>query len=281
MSILHHASRRYEGTSINPLFNLVLTMTYTQHIPRFFLRRKPTIKANSSAANAAKPRYWWLIFTLLIAAQCAYWWQVQGIRPALEIVPPIPNAAQIAAESLGDDEWFFRINALKLQNFGDSFGRFTPLKHYDYRLLSDWWHLLDEFNPRSNIIPTLAGHYFSQSQHTYDNYHIVHYLQQHARRDPIVKWWWYVDAIYLANMKLKDKLWALQNAYELALVQDASLPNWTNKMPAFIHEQMGERAAAMQIIEAILQDKDKLKPEEIRFIRYFMDERMMELSLEE
>ncbi len=221
-----------------------------------------------------------MLLGLLLVVQMLYWWQVKGIRPELEVVPPPPTPTMVAVDAMGDGEWYFRTRALYLQNFGDTFGRFTPLKKYDYADLAAWWYALDGQDARSDVVAALASYYFSQTQQIQDLRYNIRYLEQHADRDPLHKWWWYANAVYLANHKLRDKPLALRLAYKLAMVQGEDLPQWTRQMPAFIHEQMGEREAAYALISAILQEAEELQPHELNFIRYFLDERMAELGID-
>ena len=93
----------------------------------------------------------------------------ESVLPRLEIVPDVPSINTIRIMSLGDEQFYFRILALQLQNSGDSFGRFTALKEYDYAALSKWFYLLDELDYKSNYIPSLAAYYYSNTQKVEDN----------------------------------------------------------------------------------------------------------------
>lgn len=213
------------------------------------------------------------LFYLTLAAQVVFWQFTHHIRPDMSIVPPVPGAAEVKALAFGDEQFYFRRLAFEIQNSGDTFGRFTALKEYDYSKLYLWFKLLDTLDPVSNFIPALASYYYSQTQHTPDVRYIVNYLEQHADYDPPKKWWWMAQAVYIANQKLKDKRLALRLAYKLAAIP-GDLPIWARQMPAFIHADLGEREAALAIILAISQSAKDLTPGEINFMNYFIKERL-------
>ena len=52
------------------------------------------------------------------------------------------------------------------------------------------------------------------------------------------------------------------------------MPMWARQMPAFIHEQLGERESAKKIIADIMDNFDDFAPGEINFMEYFLRERL-------
>ena len=191
------------------------------------------------------------------------------------IVPEVPKETTVHLLSLGDSQFYFRQLAFKIQNAGDSWGRFTALKDYNYESLSRWFYLLDKLDSKSNFIPSLASYYYSQTQTPEDTVYIVQYLRDHVKKDPRTKWWWLSQAVYIANHRLKDKKLALEVAYELAATpNDVDMPMWARQMPAFIHEQLGERESAKKIIADIMDNFDDFAPGEINFMEYFLRERL-------
>ncbi|MGB1540305.1 MAG: hypothetical protein ACPG80_05040, partial [Rickettsiales bacterium] len=163
-----------------------------------------------------------------------------------------------------------------IQNAGDTYGRFTPLKDYDYNKLSKWFYLLDELDNVSDFIPSLATYYYSQTQRTEDVRYIVDYLADHAkgRLEEHKKWWWVIQAIYLANHKLKDKNLALEVGKPLMDAQN--IPLWARHFPAFIYEQKGEMEQALYVMEHVLKsyENQTLSREDFNFMRYFIEERL-------
>lgn len=216
-------------------------------------------------------------FLLFLAAQVLLWFHLRPIRPSMAIVPPLPTERSVKAFSLGDGQFYFRLLAFRLQNAGDTFGRNTPLKDYDYAVLEKWFFLLDTLDAKSNYVPALAGYYFSQSQHPEDVRHVITYLEHNYESDPQTKWWWLAHSVYLANHRLKDKELALRLAYKLG-TSPAEMPFWARQMPAFILEQMGERQQSYLIIKNILDTAKDIPPGELSFMEYFIRDRLKYLE---
>lgn len=214
----------------------------------------------------------WSVFALFFLLQTGFWWHSLDHPPVMEIVPSVPSELTIKAITFGDSQFFFRLLGLNLQNFGDSFGRYTPLKDYDFSKLGRWFHLLDSLDNTSNYIPALAGFYFSNTQNSEDSIHVITYLRDHARGRIEQKWWWQAQAVYLAQHKLKDHDLALELA--LPLVSARNVPIWVNQLAAFIYEQKGEYAAALDIMTQIQKNIKNIPPGELSFMEYFFKERL-------
>lgn len=214
-----------------------------------------------------------ILLAVMAAAQLTFWWQTHQIRPKMTIVPEAPDARTADALALGDHQFYFRYNGFLLQNFGDGFGRTTPLKDYDYARLAAWFRLMDAMDSTSNFVPFLATYYYSQSQHTPDVRYVVDYLYEHSLRDPGRNWWWLAQAVYLARHKLEDKDLALEIAKVLS---DASgdIPFWARQLPAYILESMGEKQAAYGIMKGVLDHYEEIPPEELRYMKYFIEDRL-------
>lgn len=214
------------------------------------------------------------LLACLLFAQLLFWNETRNILPDMAIVPDVPAKDTVKALSLGDEQFYFRILALDIQNAGDTYGRFTPLKNYDYDKLSKWFYLLDTLDARSDYIPSLATYYYSQTQNTPDVRYIVDYLYAHSIHDVQHKWWWLLQAMYLANHKLEDKDLALKVGEPLIDAQ--GIPLWVRQFPAFIHEQKGEPEQALYVMQHVLESAGKktLTREEFNFMKYFIEERL-------
>lgn len=218
-----------------------------------------------------------LLIYLFLGLQVALWYGAKKYKPELSIVPNVPSTLSIKAISLGDEQFYFRTLAWQLQNAGDSFGRFTALREYNYNQLYHWFKLLDTLDMKSNFVPSLAGYYYSQTQNVPDVRYVINYLDENASLDLANKWWWMAQAVYLANNRLGDKKLALKLAYKLAStpeVQGKKLPLWARQMPAFIHEQMGEEDQSLLIIAEIVKNYKDIDPGEMNFMHYFVTERL-------
>lgn len=233
----------------------------------------------STKKNSEK-NYIGLLIVLLFLLQIGFWTETKKVMPNLGIVPEVPSNNTIKALSFGDEQFYFRLLGFKMQNAGDTFGRATPLKNYDFNKLSMWFYKLDELDSTSNLIPSLASYFYSNTQRVSDNTYIVKYLVDHAARDPEKKWWWLSQAALIANYKLKDKEKALEIAEKLAKTP-GNLPIWARQMPAFILADMGEKEQAYIILKDVFDNYKNLPDNEINFMYYFIKDRLKMLAPEE
>lgn len=216
-------------------------------------------------------------FFLFLLLQVGTWLVLRHASPDFSIVPEPPTETTVKATSFGDEEMYFRLLAYQIQNAGDSYGRVTPLKDYDYKKLYQWWLLLDGLDSRSHFVPALAAYYYSNTQHRPDVYYVIDYLEQHADKDPVANWWWYAQASFNANYKLKDRPRALEIAKKLARVDNPDMPIWTRQLPAFILSDMGQLQQSAVIIEELLKEykaKGTLNEGEINFMNYYLNEQL-------
>lgn len=213
-----------------------------------------------------------LVFTLLF--QILIWSYLSKYQPKVGIFsePPTMQAAKLNA--LGDEQLYFRYLALDLQNSGDSFGRYTPFREYDYSILKKWMFLLDDLDPKSNFLPSIASYYYSNTQNVSDLHYIVDYLEYTYNKDPKNKWWWLGQATILAAHKLKDKNLAIRLAMKLSSTPLYNLPRWAQQMPAIIMANFGERELALAMIKDLAQRYNDYSQAEINYMNYFVRKRL-------
>lgn len=217
----------------------------------------------------------YLALVLAVGLQFGFWFETRDIKPQMDIVPDVPGRKQIHALTFGDDQFYFRILALTLQNSGDTFGRFTALRYYDFNKLYMWFNLLDELDARSNMIPAMACYYFSQTQNTADVRYIVDYLYTNGSRDVEHKWWWLLQSIYLAMHKLNDMDLAMKVAKPLV---NPKVPLFAQEMAAVVHEKRGEMDDAYRIMETIKEHATNIPDADLKYMTYFVKERLGKLE---
>ncbi len=220
----------------------------------------------------------WHGFNSLDNEHKSIWVGTKNIKPSLEIVPDVPSKEMLKAFSFGDEELTFRYYGYIMQFIGDSFGRVTPLKDYDYAKLYRWWTLLDEVDPKSNLIAYVTAYYYAESQETMrDVPYVVKFLEEHADKAPNDSWWWYYQAAYNAKYKLHDMDNALRIAKKLAdLPDDVDMPIWARQLPAFMYEGQGEYKQACDVIVKVVRDfgDNKISEGEMNFMYSFIKERL-------
>lgn len=216
------------------------------------------------------------MLVLFLGLQGAFWQHTHTRLPEMGVVPDVPGVTTLKALSFGDEEALFRLLSLNIQNAGDTFGRFTALYKYDFNRLYHWFKALDSLDNQSNYAPAMATYYFSQTQYAPDVKYLVDYLGEFADGRITDKWWWMVQAVYLANHKLKDQDLALK--YAKKLEGNTDIPLWAQQMPAFIMEQRGEFEDAAVIIQNIMDSEQQLPQGELNFMHNFVEERIKALD---
>lgn len=216
-----------------------------------------------------------LLLTLFVVLQLGYWSQTRGIKPNMEVVPNVPGKHYIEALTFGDKEFYFRVLAFQIQITGDTFGRFTALRDYDMEKLYRWFTLLDTLDSRSDMMPAMAAYYFSQSQNIEDVRYMVDYLYEHSVRDVQHKWWWLIQALYLSMHKLNDMDLALKVAKPLI---DPKVPAWAQHMTAVVYEKRGEMDDALRIMETIKDNAEHITDRDLRYMIYFVKDRLKRLD---
>lgn len=219
-------------------------------------------------------RFFILGFLSCFILQVGFWFKSEHFKPDVYIVPPLPSKESVAALSFGDEQFYFRAAALKIENAGDSFGRFTSLKKYDYAKLYDWFKLLDSLDHKSKYVPNLAAVYYAQTSNKEDNRYIIKYLDEYVGDNIDEDWWWIYQAFYIAHATLKDDSLALKFAYKLSKNKNEKAPTWTRELPAFIESKLGNDCEAFLVINKMLKDNEsgeqKISPAEMDFIRHFI-----------
>jgi hypothetical protein len=226
-----------------------------------------------------------IFFWLFIAAFCCQlflWHKFENFKTPSDIVPQAPNQYLVSASSFGDNEFLFRILAMRLQNSGDVFAGFVSLKNYDYSRVYDWMTALDTLNDKSRLVPSLASYYYSQTTKKEDNRYIVKYLEEHSIKNIDANWWWLFQAVFIAKANLKDLDLALDLAKKLAQNNAKEAPFWTKQMPAFISAEKGEDCVAFKLIQELIIESEsgkyKVSPDDMGFMRHFINERLSKLK---
>ena len=231
--------------------------------------------------NSHKIFFWLFIVAFLL--QIFFWQEsTKNYKAEVELVPPAPNKYIRSALSLGDEEFLFRILGTRLQNSGDVFAGFVALKKYDYSRIYDWMKSLDELNYESNFIPSLASYYYSQTHHRPDSKYIIDYLDEHASRDLDKKWWWMFQAVFVAKKSLRDNDVAYDLAYKLSKNKSKSAPLWTKHLHANISKEQGDDCLSFRILKNLIKDiqdgKEKASIEELNYMRFYINERLVSLK---
>lgn len=213
-----------------------------------------------------------LVFILII--QVVMWNHIARFMPKLGIFSEPPTLIEARINSLGDEQFYFRYLALDLQNSGDTFGRYTAFREYDFSLLKKWLILLDDLDPRSNFLPSIASYYYSNTQNVQDVRYIIEYLEYTYDKDPKNKWWWLAQGTLLAFHKLHDKNLSIRLAIKLSATPVQKLPRWAQQMPAIVLAEYGEKEVALAIIKDLANRYNDYSQSEINYMNYFIRKRL-------
>lgn len=219
----------------------------------------------------------YLFFTLVIALQVLAWLQVRTEQARWLNVPQVPGENGAAAFALGDRQFAYRTIGVMLQNLGDTGGRTTAFRDYDYDRLTGWFRLADKMDPHANFVPILAAFYFSSTDNPAQIVPLAQYLHDVGNSAEGQRWRWLAQAIYLARYKMNDLDKAYTWAQELAAIPRTDMPIWTKQMPAFVRNAEGDKQAAYDImIEIMRSGKNNLPREEMNTMQYYICKRILD-----
>ncbi len=173
--------------------------------------------------------------------------------------------------SFGDQQFLYRLWTMDLQNAGDTGGRMTPMRYYNYSNVIGWLDALGELDPRGEHHLYLAVRYFSQTPETDDVRRLMEFVERDVARSPATKWFWLTQALVIAEKRLRDLPYALQISERLATLNPADAPNWVFMMPAILMEKMGRLPAAESAIRQVRAQRGQgMRTDELLFIDSFI-----------
>lgn len=213
----------------------------------------------------------YIFFVVFLLANVAFWSHSKSIQVNWLNVPPAPELKKASMAALGDKSLAYRRNALMLQNFGDTGGRTTSLKEYDFSRLKDWFLLEDALDPHSDAVPMMAAYYYGAAKEKEQLNHVLDYLAIVGQRPEGEKWRWLGHAVYLARDITKDHDRALELAYLLAENKSPDLGDWARQLPVFLLQAEGDSELAYKIMLNILIDNvDTMHSTEIFYMKDYI-----------
>lgn len=227
-----------------------------------------------SVVEIVRAKAFCILICTTLAALLYTWVFLQRVSPNFTILEDPPQVVLEKVKFLCDDNMSFRVNSMYLQNAGDTFGRTTGLREYDYSKVYKWLKFLESFDGVSNYTPALASYYFGVTDVIDDLPYIMQFLEENYHKSPNTKWWWLYIAVHIANYKLHNYDKALQLAYLLSSTENERMPKWAREMPAFILEKRGELEEALQVIKDLAENYNDFAQTEINFMNYFIKERL-------
>ncbi len=208
---------------------------------------------------------------LFAGAQGYVTWTNRDLRPDLDIIGPAPSAAVRQVMAFGDEQLLYRIWSINLQNDGDTGGRATPMRDYNYDYVLAWLNTLGELDAYGQHHLMLAARYFSYTPNAADVRRLIDFIDADVARAPELKWYWLSQAVSMAEVKLNDLPLALTLARKLAAYNPPEAPHWILMFPAVLLEKMGRLAEAESEMEGVRKQWwNILTEDERRYLDYFI-----------
>ena len=221
-------------------------------------------------------RYVQVLLAFALFLNIVFWFSARDIRQEWGNVPPAPDVKYAASYGMGDTSFSYRLNGLMIQNLGDTGGRVTALRDYDFEALARWFFVEDALDPHSNYIPYLAAYYFSDVQEPEKFRPVINYLKVVGRRPEGENWRWLAQAVFMARFKVNDMDLALELAEILAQSQADDVPAWARQMPAFVLNAKGDKMGAYALMLQILKSgADKMHPNEVNTMKTYICTRIL------
>ncbi|MBI1301032.1 MAG: hypothetical protein GC137_05145 [Alphaproteobacteria bacterium] len=217
-----------------------------------------------------------ILLGLALVINIAFWFSIRGVQAKWTNVPPPPDKKYAASYGLGDKAFAHRLNGIMIQNFGDSGGRSTALKDYNYENLAQWFFLQHYLDPASDYIPYVAAYLFGSLQEPEKYRPVISYLETVGTQPGDDKWRWLAQATFMARYTIGDLDLALKLAEKLASLPNDDLPGWVHNMPGFIMAAQGEKEAAYALLLEILKSSaDKMHPNEVNSTKIYICTRIL------
>lgn len=211
-------------------------------------------------------------FLLLCAAvaHAVFAWHHRGLRPDLTILDPPPTAEHRTVLAFGDPQFLYRYWSSYLQNAGDTGGRATRMRDYDYDDVIAWLRTLQALDVRAQQHTFLAAHYFSQTPDKDDLRKVLSFIADDVTKDPARKWYWLTYAMSAAAKSLGDVAYALELSRQLASYDFSDMTGWIYLFPAIYLERMARFDEARAEIKDLLESRrSKFSSEQLRWIEDF------------
>lgn len=199
----------------------------------------------------------WVILAVLFGVYFA--WFTREMRNTWPGIAPPPSASASLFYGYGDRQLSYRNVGLTLQNVGDTGGRVTNFKDYDYSVIESWLWLADELDTKANYVPSLAAYYFSAAKEPEQLRHLLDYLSHVGEDVQHERWRWLGHAVYLARFGVNDQDKALELANKLAAIDSPDMPMWTKVMPAYVQKTMGHKKEARDLLLLIMADPHQVQ----------------------
>ena len=177
------------------------------------------------------------------------------------------HASTYQGIAMGSENLLGYLLAIRLQLHDSQAGRYFNYNRIDYSVLVEWLEQITRVNPISEYPMLLASRVYSQARDKNRVRLMLGFIERNFDHAPQLHWRRLAEASVIAKHKLGDLKLALRLAEKLAL-QPAStvMPQWARDIRFLLLAELNEMESAIAIIEAMLQSKAVIDPDEKRFL---------------
>lgn len=170
--------------------------------------------------------------------------------------------------AMGSEKLMGYLLAIRLQLHDSQAGRYFSYKQIDYTVLVQWLEQITLVNPTSEYPMLLASRVYSQTRDKGRLRLMLEFIERNFDHAPQLHWRRLAEASVIAKHQLGDLKLALRLAEKLAL-QPASMamPQWARDIQFLLLAELNELESAIAIIEAMLQSRAVIDPDERRFLQ--------------
>jgi hypothetical protein len=204
-----------------------------------------------------------LLFLGLILFKLGF---VPAAAPDKDIPRSIP-AADIRLAALGEPALAARLISFWLLTVDVQAGRWLKLEQLNYPNLTAWLETIQALDPLSEYPGMVSSGVFIDSRDPERIRWIIDFVERNFQQAPDRRWRHLAQCAVLAKYRLHDLPLALQLAATLR--RDTSpgiIPPWARDLEFLLLQEIGEYAAAREVILGILQSGQALEPREQRFL---------------
>lgn len=221
-------------------------------------------------------KVFYYLLCLTLAFQIVLSVGLRGERAVWSNVPPAPTKLAFTASFLGDQALAYRVVGNLLQNFGSSGGRFYALGLYNMDNVATWLRLGEELDNKSLFLPYLASNYYGATQHPEKLGSVVEYLADVGDSYEGRRWFFLVQAVFLARFQMQDLDLAYKVSLRLPKLYTPDRPAYILEIPAFIKNAQGAKEEARDmLLDVYEKHKHEMKNEEINALFGYMCEQVL------
>jgi hypothetical protein len=188
------------------------------------------------------------------------------------------HASTYQGIAMGSEKLLGYLLTIRLQLHDSQAGQYFSYNRIDYAVLVEWLEQITRVNPTSEYPMLLASRVYSQTRDKSRLRLMLGFIERNFDHAPQLHWRRLTEASVIAKHKAGDLKLALRLAEKLAL-QPAStvMPQWARDIRFLLLAELNELESAIAIIEAMLQSKAVIDPDEKRFLEEKLSKFQQEL----